>query len=89
MESEEVRAVIKFFHLKGYTPPQIKAELDEVLSNSSPSLRTVCRWVDRFNSGNLSTQRAPCPVREKKPQIEENVKKVKEIVLEDRRLKVL
>ncbi|KAL6254803.1 hypothetical protein P5V15_014138 [Pogonomyrmex californicus] len=49
MEKIEYRAVIKFLHLKGNTPAQIKIELDAVYGDSALSFATVKRWAAEFN----------------------------------------
>ncbi|GBN67408.1 hypothetical protein AVEN_236337-1 [Araneus ventricosus] len=47
MENNELRAVIKHFYLKGLTPKEIKAELDEVHGTSAPAFATVYNWNKR------------------------------------------
>ena len=42
------RAVIKYLYLKGLTPKEIKAELDEVQGASAPVFATVYNWVNEF-----------------------------------------
>ena len=45
MEKSEFQAVIKHLYLKGLTPKEIKAELDDVLGTSAPMFATVYNWV--------------------------------------------
>ena len=49
MEKSEFRAVIKHLYLKGLTPKEIKAELDEVHGTSAPVFPTVYNWGVIFN----------------------------------------
>ena len=46
MEKNEFRAVIKHLHMKGLTPKEIKAELDNVHSTSAPAFVTIYNWVN-------------------------------------------
>ncbi len=48
MEKKEFRAMIKHLHMKGLTPKEIKAELDNVHSTSAPAFATVYNWVNEF-----------------------------------------
>jgi len=41
MKENEFRAVIKHLHMKGLTPKEIKAELNNVHSISAPAFATV------------------------------------------------
>lgn len=50
----EYRAVIKYLHLKGNTPTQIKTELDVVYGDSVPSFATVKTWAAEFKHGRTS-----------------------------------
>ena len=49
IEKSEFRAGIKHWYLKGLTPKEIKAELDEVHGTSAPVFATVYNWVNKFN----------------------------------------
>lgn len=88
MEKTEVRAVIKFFFLKGKTATQIKTKLDAVLTDSSPSLVTVSFWVNEFKRGRTSTSNEPRSGRPKTATTDEMVEKVHKMIKADRRLKV-
>jgi [histone H3]-lysine36 N-dimethyltransferase SETMAR len=88
MEKIEYRAVIKFLHLKGNTPAQIKAELDAVYGDSSPSFATVKRWVAEFKCGRTSLaddERSGRPIT---ATTSDNIEKVHQMVLNDHRIKV-
>ena len=56
MEKNEFRAVIKHLYLKGLTPKEIKAKLDEVHGTSASVLATVYNWVSEFKRGRTSTK---------------------------------
>lgn len=88
MEKAEIRAVIKYFHIKGLSPKEIKAELDGTLGESSPSYSTVKTWVADFKRGRKSTDDAPRSGRPKTATTTEIVEKVHRVVLNDRRLKL-
>jgi len=88
MEKIGHRYVIQYFHLKGLTPTNIKAELDSTLGESAPSFTTIKYWVAEFKRGRTSCQdehRSGRPIEVITPEI---VKKIHKMVLDDRRLKV-
>lgn len=87
MEPEEIRSVIKFFHLKGLSLQQMKTEFDFVLGDSSPSTTTISKWRNRFQLGHTSTNREPHPKREKMVASEENIEKVRQEVMKNRRVR--
>ena len=89
MEKIELRAVIKYFFIKGLSPTEIKAELDSTLNQSAPSFTTVKTWVADFKRGRTSTIDAERPGRPKTATTEEMVLKVQKVVLSDRRLKLV
>lgn len=88
MEKLEKRAVIKYFCLKGFTPKQIKEEMDSTLGDSSPSYSTIKQWVSEFKIGRVSISDEPRSGRPVEVTTSEMIKKIHQIVLEDRRLKV-
>lgn len=88
MEKEQYRSVIRFLVLKGKTRDEIKEELDAVYGDASPSLATVKRWFNDFKRGRTSVFDEPRPGRPNEVTTEENVNKIHDIVLADRRLKV-
>ena len=88
MEKLEIRAVIKYFFLKGLTATEIKSELDSTMAESAPSFTTVKRWVADFKRGRSSTQDEARSGRPKTATTEEMIEKVHDIVLADRRVKV-
>ena len=48
--------MIKHLFLKGLTPKEIKAELDEVYGTSAPVFATDYNWVNEFKRGRKSTK---------------------------------
>ena len=81
--------MIKHLHMKGLTPKEIKAELDNVHSTSAPAFATVYNWVNEFKRGRTSTCDAPRSGRPIEAATPEIIDKVHDIVLTDRRVKVL
>ena len=88
MDKIEVRAVIKYFVLKGLTPTDIKKELDSTLKDSSPSCSTVKKWAADLKRGRTSIQDDERSGRPKTATTDEIVTKIHNAVLHDRRLKV-
>jgi transposase len=88
MEDQEIRSVVKFFNLKGLTVKQMKDEFDIVLRDSSPSLKTIYKWNQRFRSGSTSTKDEPRSGRPTTVTIGNYVDAVESVVKEDRRLKL-
>ena len=88
MDKIEYRAVIKYLFLKGNTPTQIKDELDSVYGDSAPSFTTVKFWAAEFKRGRKSLGDDERSGRPKTATTDENIAKVHEMVLDDRRIKV-
>ncbi|KYN40098.1 hypothetical protein ALC56_05506 [Trachymyrmex septentrionalis] len=88
MDKIEYRAVIKYLFLKGNTPTQIKDELDSVYGDSAPSFTTVKFWAAEFKRGRKSLGDDERSGRPKTATADENIAKVHQIVLDDRRIKV-
>ena len=81
MEKNEFCAVIKHLHVKGLTPKEIKAKLNNVHSTSAPAFTTVYNWVNEFKCGRTSTcdaSRSGRPIEASTPEI---INKVHDIVL--------
>ena len=88
MEKIGHRYVIQYFHLKGLSPANIKAELDYTLGESAPSFTTIKYWVAEFKRGRTSCQDEHRSGRPNEVTTTEMVKKINKMVLDDRRLKV-
>ena len=70
-------------YMKGLTPKEIKAELDNVHSTFAPAFAIVYNWVNEFKRGRTSTWcTTTCTATS------EVIDKVHDIVLTDRRVKV-
>lgn len=89
MEKEEIRAVIKYFNIKGLTPAEIKSEMEPSLGDSPQFLTIICKWSNEFKSDNTSTKDAVRADRPKTATSEEIVEKVRQVVLADRRLRLI
>ncbi|KAG7313617.1 hypothetical protein JYU34_000775 [Plutella xylostella] len=88
MEKIEYRAVLKYLFLKGNAPTQIKDELDSVYGDSSPSFTTVKFWAAELKRGCKSFRHDERSGRPKTATTDDNIAKVHEMVLDDRRIKV-
>ncbi|XP_030760794.1 protein GVQW3-like [Sitophilus oryzae] len=88
MDKIEYRAVIKYLLLKGNTPTKIKHELDSVYGNSAPSFTTVKFWAAEFKRGRKSLGDDERSQRPKTATTDDNIAKVHQMVLDDRRIKV-
>ena len=83
MDEIKYRAVIKYLFLRGNT--QIKDELDSVYA---PSFTTVNFWATEFKRSRKSFGDDERSGRPKTVTIDENIDKVHEMVLDNRRIKV-
>jgi histone-lysine N-methyltransferase SETMAR len=84
----EYRAVIKYLVKKGKKAKEIFEDLAETYLNFSPSCATVKRWTRLFQQGRESIEDDPHPGRPQTVVTEENVKKVENLILQDRRIRV-
>ena len=74
--------------LKGNTITQIKDELDSVYGDSAPSFTTVKFWTVEFKRGRKSLGEDERSGRPKTATSDENLAKVHQMVLDDRRIKM-
>ncbi|XP_030750541.1 protein GVQW3-like [Sitophilus oryzae] len=88
MDKIEYRAVIKYLVLKGNTPTQIKHEFDSVYEDSAPSFTTVKFWAAEFKRGRKSLGDDERSGRPKTATTDDNIAKVHQMMLDDRRIKV-
>ncbi|KAG5334181.1 GVQW3 protein, partial [Acromyrmex charruanus] len=88
MKKNEFHAVIKHLHMKDLTPKEIKAELDNVHSTSTPVFAIVYNWVNEFKHGRTSTCDAPRSGRPIEAATPEIIDKIHDIILTDRQVKV-
>ena len=88
MEKIGHRYVISYFHLKGLSPTNIKAELDFTLGESDLSFTTVKYWVAEFKRRRISCQNEHHSGRPIEVITPDMVKKFHKMILDDRRLKI-
>lgn len=88
MEKEQYRSVIRFLFLDGKNCDEIKTKLDAVYGDISPSMTTVRFWFNEFKRGRTSVFDEDRPGRPADVVTEDIVKKVRKIILADRRTKV-
>ena len=88
LEKEQYRSVIRFLFLEGKSRSEIKERLDAVYGDSSPSMATAKNWFNKFQRGRPSVFEEPRPGAPKTATTEDNVTKIHDFVLADRRLKV-
>ena len=81
-----MRAVIKFFFLKGLSATETKNELDSVLGHSSPSFSCVSFWHSEFKRGRKHTQDEARSGRPETARVAENVEKIRKEVEENSRI---
>ena len=59
MEKTEIRAIIKYLHLKGMTASEIHNDMLGTLAESAPSYATVTRWIREFKRGRVRVKDDP------------------------------
>lgn len=80
--------MIRFLFLEGKSRSEIKERLDAVYGESSPSMATVKNWFNEFKRGRTSVFDEPRPGAPQTATTADNVAKIHDLVLADRRLKV-
>jgi len=88
MEKELSRSVIRFLFLEGKHRSKIKERMHAVYGDSSPSMATAKNWFNEFQRGRTSVFDEPRPGAPKTATTEDNVTKLHDLVLADRRLKI-
>ena len=88
MSNIEHRAVIKFFTRKGLNATEISKELDNVYKDSTPSYRTVAKWVAEFKDPERGFEDAPRSGRPSTAVSNENIQAVERLVMRDRQISV-
>ena len=67
--------MIKHVHMKGLTPKEIKAELNNIRSISVLAFATVYNWVNEFKRGcHLHALRSGRPIEAATPEIIDKVR---------------
>ncbi|XP_070854673.1 protein GVQW3-like [Drosophila suzukii] len=88
MEKEQYRSMTRFLFLEAKSCSEIKKRLDALYDDSSPSMATVKNWFNEIQRGRTSVFDEPRPGAPKTATTEDNVTKINDLVLADRRLKI-
>lgn len=88
MANLEIRVVIKLLFGEGKKAADIKVHLDERYPGLSPSLNTIYFWIRQIKMGRIDLHNQVPGGQEITVRTPEMIAKVKEIVLQDRRLKL-
>lgn len=88
MDKSELRAVIKYLSLKKMSSKEIFLDIQQTLGGDAVPYSTVAYWVAEFKRGRSSCKDDPRSGRPSTSVTEENVKKVENLVLEDRRMTI-
>ena len=59
MEKTEIRAIIKYLHLKSMTALEIYDDMLRTLAESSLSYATITHWIGEFKHGRVSVEDNP------------------------------
>lgn len=88
MEKQEVRAVIKYLYLKGKKTAEILEEMKETLGDNAPAYSTITKFIRLFKTGHMSTEDYPITGRPIEVTTQENIDKVHDMILNDRRIHI-
>ncbi|UYV68774.1 hypothetical protein LAZ67_6000819 [Cordylochernes scorpioides] len=88
METNEIRAVIKYLCKKGMSPKEIYEDMVDTLREDVPSYSTVKKWVAAFKLGRISTEDEHRPGKPIESVTQENIDKIHDLVMLDRRMTV-
>ncbi|KAG5346679.1 SETMR methyltransferase, partial [Acromyrmex charruanus] len=88
MDKNDFRSLIKHYFLRGKTAKETKEKLDKYYEANAPSDYTVKYWFREFRGGRNSTTDEVRSGRPSDAVTEDNVKKIHEMVLADRKVKV-
>ena len=84
----EYRAVIKYLTKKGKCAKDIYEELSATYPHAAPSDATVKRWTRLFQQGRESLEDEEHPGPSCTVVTDENIKKVEQLILQDRRIRI-
>lgn len=88
MEKEQYRSVIRFLFLEGNSCDEIKVRMQAVYNDHTPSMTTIRYWYNEFKRGRTSIFDEDRPGRPVEVTTGDMVKKIENIVLSDRRIKL-
>ncbi|UYV72608.1 hypothetical protein LAZ67_10000042, partial [Cordylochernes scorpioides] len=88
METNKIRAVIKYLCKKGMSPKEIYEDMVDTLREDAPSYSTVKKWVVAFKLGRNSTEDEHRPGRPVESVTQENIDKIHDLIMLDRRMTV-
>ena len=88
MEKSELRAVIKYSNLKKLPPKKMYDDMVNTLGDSAPSYTMVKKWEAEFKRGRQSIEDDPRSGRPSTSSSDEIVQKARDLVNEDRRIKI-
>ena len=86
MEKTEIRAIIKYLHLKGMTASEIQDNMLRTLAGSALSYATVTRWIREFKRGRVSVENNPKSRRPPTATTWGSIDLALEMVMQDRRI---
>ncbi|UYV69262.1 hypothetical protein LAZ67_6003027 [Cordylochernes scorpioides] len=89
METNEIRAVIKYLCKKRMSPKKIYEDMVDTLREDAPSYTTVKKWVAAFKLGRISTEVEHRPGRPVESVTQENIDMIHDLVMLDRRMTTL
>ena len=89
IDKTEYRAVIKFFVKGGLTPNEIHLKFIKVYGDSSSSFSTIKKWAAEFKRGRTTLEDDPREGRSQSATTPEIIEQVYDMVLDDRRMKLL
>ena len=84
MEKTEIRAIIKYLHLKGMTASEICDDILGTLAESAPSYATVTRWIREFKRGRVRVEDDPRSGRPAAATTKGNIDLALKMVMQDR-----
>ncbi|UYV66407.1 K02A2.6-like [Cordylochernes scorpioides] len=88
METNEIRAVIKYLCKKGMLPMEIFEGMVDTLREDAPSYSPVKKWVAAFKLARISTEDEHRPGGPVESVTQENIDKIHVLVMLDRRMTV-
>ena len=84
-EKLEQRAVVKFWFLLGKTAGETVVMLETAYKEAALGKTQVYEWFSRFRNGELSLADQPRSGRPSTSRMDENIARIRELILEDRR----